>query len=188
MHNSSVDFVVKSIEKSPLVNLNGLFYQEYNEFFDNFWLDKLNFDFNQIKTTKLEKQQEDHRFRVEYSEKISKELNILFKHALIKKTLEEKFKLSLKPGVADIWFDFSGYQLTPHVDDASIKLALQIYIGNQEQPGTTFYDSTEAHDPIHRVLYKENRGYALLNNNKSWHSLDSKVSKGFRKSVYVRYS
>ena len=91
MHNDSVDFVVKSIQKTPLVNLNGLFYQEYNEFFDNFWLDKLNFNFNQIKTNKLEKQQENHRFKVEYSEKISKELNILFKHALIKKTLEEKF-------------------------------------------------------------------------------------------------
>jgi len=188
MYNSSVDFVVKSIQKTPLVNLNGLIYQEYQDFFDDVWLEKLNFDFNDIKTDKLEKQENEQRFKVMYSENISKELNMFFKKTKITKALEEKFNLSLNPGITDIWFDFFGYQLTPHVDNPSIKLALQIYLGDQEQPGTAFYDATENHKKIHQVLYKKNNGYSLLNNDKSWHSLDSAVRTGFRKSIYVRYS
>jgi hypothetical protein len=188
MHNDSVDFVVKSIQKTPLVNLNGLIYQEYQDFFDDIWLERLNFNFDSVKTNKLEKQEKDNRFKVDYSEKISKELNIFFKKTKITKALEEKFNLSLNPDTADIWFDFFGYQLTPHVDDTRIKLALQIYLGDQEQPGTTFYDSTENHNKIHKVLYKKNNGYSLLNNDKSWHSIDSSVISGFRKSIYIRYS
>lgn len=188
MYNSSVDFVVKSIQKSPLVNLNGLVYQEYQHFFDDAWLERLDFDFDNLKTNKLEKQEKHNRFKVDYSEKISKELNIFFKNIKITTALEEKFNLSLNPVVADIWFDFSGYQLTPHVDNSSIKLSLQIYLGDQEQPGTTFYDAAENHNIIHKVLYKKNNGYSLFNNDLSWHGLDSSVISGFRKSIYVRYS
>jgi len=41
MYNSSVDFVVKSIQKLPLVNLDGLIYQEYHNFFEDIWLEKI---------------------------------------------------------------------------------------------------------------------------------------------------
>jgi len=51
MHNDSVDFVVKSIQKTPLVNLNGLIYQEYQDFFDDIWLKKLTIDLEKLKLT-----------------------------------------------------------------------------------------------------------------------------------------
>ena len=81
MHNDSLDFVVKSIQKTPLVNLNGLIYQEYQDFFDDIWLEKLKIDLEKLKLTTLDKQEKlekSFRRRVDYSEKISKELNIFF--------------------------------------------------------------------------------------------------------------
>ena len=179
--------MVKSIQKTPLVNLNGLIYQEYQDFFDDRWLERLNFDFDSVKTNKLEKQEKDNRFKVDYSEKIIKELNIFFKKTKITKALEEKFNLSLNPDTADIWFDFFGYQLIPHVDDTRIKLALQIYLGDQEQPGTSLYSSSKIDSKVHEIVYKRNKGYALLNNDKSWHAVNPGVIKGQRKSVYIRY-
>ena len=52
MHNDSVDFVVKSIQKTPLVNLNGLIYQEYQDFFDDFLVKKI---VNEYKMTEFDK-------------------------------------------------------------------------------------------------------------------------------------
>jgi len=187
MHNDSVDFVVKSIQKSPLVNLNGLIYQEYQDFFDDIWLEKFNFDYNNIKTVKLQKQEDTARLKIDYSEKISKQLNILFRHKKIMNCLQEIFLIKLKPSTSDIWIDLKGYRLSPHTDDKSIKLALQIYIGDQQQPGTSFYDASNIYNKLHEVSYKKNKGYALLNNEKSFHGVSPTVAEGQRISAYVRY-
>jgi len=190
MYNSSVDFVVKSIQKSPLVNLDGLIYQEYHNFFDDIWLEKLKIDLEKLKFSALEKQEaleKSFRKRVDYSETISKELNIFFKNRKITKCLQDIFNLKLVPDTADIWIDYPGYYLTPHVDDSRIKLAIQIYIGDEQQPGTSFYGSCNLTDKINEISYKKNRGYALLNNYKSWHAVNPGVLDGQRKSVYIRY-
>jgi hypothetical protein len=190
MHNDSVDFVVKSIQKTPLVNLNGLIYQEYQDFFDDVWLEKLSIDLEKLKLTTLERQEElekSFRKRVDYSEKISKELNIFFKNKKITNCLQDIFNMKLTPDTSDIWIDYPGYYLIPHVDDTRIKLAIQIYIGDQQQPGTSFYGSRNLSNKIHEVLYKRNRGYALFNNDKSWHAVQPQMVDGHRRSVYIRY-
>jgi hypothetical protein len=190
MYNSSVDFVVKSIQKTPLVNLNGLIYQEYQDFFDDIWLEKLSIDLEKLKLTALERQEElekSFRKRVDYSEKISKELNIFFKNRKITECLQDIFNLKLTPDTADIWIDYPGYYLIPHVDDGRIKLAIQIYIGDQQQPGTSLYGSLNISSKIHEIVYKRNKGYALFNNDKSWHAVQPKIVDGQRRSVYIRY-
>jgi len=190
MHNDSVDFVVKSIQKTPLVNLNGLIYQEYQDFFDDVWLEKLKIDLEKLKLTALERQEElekSFRRRIDYSETISKELNIFFKNKKITECLQDIFNMKLTPDTADIWIDYPGYYLTPHVDDSRIKLAIQIYIGDEQQSGTSFYGSCNLSNKIHEILYKRNRGYALLNNDKSWHAVNPGVVDGQRRSVYIRY-
>jgi hypothetical protein len=190
MHNDSVDFVVKSIQKTPLVNLNGLIYQEYQDFFDDVWLEKLKIDLEKLKLTTLEKQEKlekSFRRRVDYSETISKELNIFFKNKKITTCLEEIFGIKLTPDTSDIWIDYPGYYLTPHLDDTRIKLAIQIYIGDQQQPGTSLYSSSKISSKVHEIVYKRNKGYALLNNDKSWHAVQPEIVDGQRRSVYIRY-
>ena len=192
MYNSSVDFVVKSILKSPLVNLNGLLYQKYDSFFGQEFLEKLDLDERNLKCESLQKHDIDimiNRKRVAYTEKISKELNIFFCNRRITNALEEKFSEELSPEQADIWFDHPGYSLNPHLDDNRIKLSLQIYIDNSEQPGTALYDNyiEQKGKKLVNFDYKKNSGYALLNNSKSFHATEYAVREGVRKSIFVRY-
>jgi hypothetical protein len=202
MYNDSVDFVVKSIQKTPLVNLNGLIYQEYQDFFDDVWLEKLKIDTKSIKLEKLNNQETKKRARVHYEEKISKELNIFFRNNKITTCLEDIFMTKLKPNSSDIWIDYPGYSFKPHTDDPSIKVALQIYIGEGNHPGTTLYSIPEPtklkgknidiaervsdKDKIYEIKYKKNKGYGLLNNEMSCHGV-SPVIDGERISVYARY-
>lgn len=190
MHNDSVEFVVKSIQKTPLVNLNGLYYQEYQEFFDDIWLEKLKIDLEKLKLSMLERQEElekSFRRRVDYSETVSKELNIFFKNRKITECLQDIFNIKLTPDSADLWIDYPGYYLIPHIDDSRIKLSIQIYIGDEKQPGTSFYNSKNYYDKMHEIAYQRNRGYALLNNDRSWHAVQPQVTAGQRRSVYIRY-
>ena len=192
MYNSSVDFVVKSILKSPLVNLNGLLYQKYDSFFGQEFLEKLDLDERNLKCESLQKHDIDTRInrkRVAYTEKISKELNIFFQNKKIINALEEKFSEELSPEQADIWFDHPGYTLNPHLDDQRIKLSLQIYIDDSRQPGTALYDNyiEQKGKKLVNFDYKKNSGYALLNNSKSFHATEYAVREGVRKSIFMRY-
>lgn len=192
MYNSSVDFVVKSIQKSPLVNLNGLIYQKYENFFDQYLLDKLDLEQQNLKCEGLEQHDtaiRTFRSRVSYTETISKELNIFFSNKKIINALEEKFSAALAPEQADIWFDHPGYALNPHIDDQRIKLSLQIYIGDSVQPGTALYDNyiERKGTRLANFDYKKNFGYALLNNPKSFHATEYAVREGVRKSIFMRY-
>jgi hypothetical protein len=192
MHNDSVDFVVKSIQKSPLVNLDGLLYQKYDTFFSQQLLDMLDLDERNLKCESLQKHDIDTRInrkRVAYTEKISKELNIFFHNRRITNALEEIFSEVLSPLQTDIWFDHPGYSLNPHLDDNRIKLSLQIYIDNSEQPGTALYDNyiEQKGKKLVNFDYKKNSGYALLNNSKSFHATEYAVREGVRKSIFVRY-
>jgi hypothetical protein len=192
MYNSSVDFVVKSILKSPLVNLDGLLYQKYDSFFGQEFLEKLDLDERNLKCESLQKHDIDTRInrkRVAYTERISKELNIFFQNKKIINALEEKFSEELSPEQADIWFDYPGYTLNPHLDDQRIKLSLQIYIDDSRQPGTALYDNyiEQKGKKLVNFDYKKNSGYALLNNSKSFHATEYAVREGVRKSIFMRY-
>ena len=199
MYNSSVDFVVKSIQKIPLVNLNGFVYQEYQNFFDNFWLEKILKEYQSYTFDLLENQEKTLRKKLSYESKLSKELNILFSNTKIKNTLEQVYEIKLKFLNCDLWQDSQGYMLNPHLDDNRIKLSLQIYLGELPDSGTKFFSPTVAkiskrnlwkkeylQHEIKEIVYKKNHGYSMLNNSNAWHGVSPSFNDK-RLSVYIRY-
>ena len=181
MFNLSTQDVVLSIENAPLVNLNGILYQEYKDFFGK------TFQFTGLENKnfmKLEGQYNLSRVRLDYGDLFMKQIRIFFMNTNITKSLEKKFKTKLKFSSADIWVDNKGYKLSPHKDDNRIKLALQIYLSNNSN-GTVFYN--ENNEVLYTVPFKFNHGYALYNNSKSYHGVDE-IQKNGRTSLYVRYS
>lgn len=183
MFNLSTKDVVSSIEKAPLVNLNGIVYQEYNDFFGKNVLDQLKnltiYDFDH-----LDKQKFMPRRKIAYNTGIMKKLKIFFMHTSISAVLARKFKTDLKFESVDIWRDGPGYSLPPHTDDPRIKLALQIYLSDGNV-GTSLYGS--GNKILKSFEYNFNSGYALLNNEFSLHGTTDKVTNADRWSMYVRY-
>jgi hypothetical protein len=181
MFNLSTQDVVLSIGKAPLVNLDGIIFQEYQDFFGN------GFNLPELKNrnfVKLEFQEDLPRMRLDYKHDLMKSIKVFFMNTNITHALENKFSTELKFESVDIWIDDEGYALAPHIDDAKIKLALQIYLGDNNV-GTSLYINDET---VKTFEYTFNSGYALLNNSKSLHGLDKPVQKAGRISLYARYS
>ena len=183
MFNLSTQDVVLSIEKSPLLVTQGIVYQEYQNFFDRNMIEQVT-ELSNLNMVPLENQIEKQRFRVDYQEQVMKRLDIFFRHASITKALEKKFETDLKYSSVDIWQDSPGYFLEPHTDDPRIKLALQIYLGD-DNIGTSLYDNDNK--SLKTFEYKFNCGYALLNTDISRHGPAGKVTDKVRNSIYVRY-
>mgnify|MGYP004028295741 FL=1 len=101
----------------------------------------------------------------------------------ITKALEEKFQTELHFKSVDYWIDGEGYFLEPHIDNESIKLSLQIYLG-EDQPGTVLFDNNESLKTFH---FKNDCGYAMLLNDNTVHGLEHPVMRDGRRSIYVRY-
>jgi hypothetical protein len=181
MFNLSTQEVVSSIEKTPLVNFHGIIFQEYGDFFGkNVKLPNVgNKSFK-----KLDSQEKFRRVRLDYQDNFMKMLKIFFMNKSVTQALSKKFNTKLKFDSVDIWIDNKGYGLPPHTDNKSIKLSLQIYLGN-DNIGTSLF-STEA--VLKTFEYKFNCGYALLNNSKSLHGTQTVVNKNGRISLYARYS
>ena len=199
MHNDSVDFVVKSIQKTPLVNLNGLIYQEYQDFFDDVWIEKIKNSYHLYNSDSLENQEKKPRQKLSYQSILAKELKIFFSHSKISAALEKIYVTKLKFSSCDLWNDSKNYFLTPHIDDNRIKLALQIYVGQIGASSTKFFSSAVVpilknavwkqeylQYEIKEISYKKNYGYSLLNNEKSWHGVAPNQVND-RLSIYVRY-
>jgi len=181
MFNLSTQDVVSSIKNTPLVNLDGILYQEYENFFGNTF--KLQSLANK-RFVKLESQESLPRLRLDYKDDLMKNINVFFMNTRLTSILSKKFKTQLKFSSADIWVDNHGYYLQPHTDDKRIKIALQIYLGN-DNIGTSLYKNQHI---VKTFDFKFNCGYALLNNEKSLHGLKSPVENDGRISLYVRYS
>lgn len=188
MFNSSINFLVESIKKSPLIIKNGCYYQKISNFFPNHLLTELVKIDDTYKLEKLETQANKNRFRLSYEEPIVKMLNLIFHSRKITNALEEKFDVKLKPSTTDVWLDSVNYSLKPHIDDPRITLSMQIYLGDNNI-GTALFDSLTSTEPYEVFEYKFNSGYVLLNNLKSFHGTTGKVTdkNTLRKSVYVRY-
>ena len=185
MFNLSTQEVVLSIENTPLVNLDGIIYQEYNNFFGKDMLEELlDINFANKNLVKLEKHENFPRLMLEYQDITMKKLKVFFMDEKIKSALERKFDTTLKFDSVDFWIDDKGYSLKPHTDDDRIKLAIQIYLGN-DNIGTSLFGLENT--SIKTFEYKENSGYALFNNSVSRHGTQGRSEKGNRKSVYVRY-
>jgi hypothetical protein len=97
-----------------------------------------------------------------------------------------------------VWQDGQAYFLHPHTDDKRIKLALQIYLGENIAAGTKFFSQLVSKIAEHEVWkedylqyevkeihHKKNGGYSLLNNEQSWHGVAPNTNN--RLSLYVRY-
>jgi len=181
MFNLSTQDVVSSIEKTPLVNLDGIIFQEYNNFFGKKIILP---DLHDKSFLQLEMQENNNRVRLDYQDDLLKKIRIFFMQTKITDALSKKFKINLKFESVDIWIDKQGYNLSPHTDDTRVKLALQIYLGNNNL-GTSLYVNNEN---IKTFEFKFGSGYALLNNDRSFHGLDTAVEKSGRTSLYARYS
>ena len=110
MFNLSTQDVVLSIENAPLVNLDGMFYQEYQDFFGKEMLDQIQ-NPGKLNLVPLEQQEENSRSRVDEKDEIIKKLKILFMHRPITEALEKKFKSKFKFDSVDVWIDGKGYKL-----------------------------------------------------------------------------
>jgi len=192
MFNLSTQDVVSSIEKSPLEVNHGAYFQEYKDFFGKtFTLP----DIQHRNFVSLELQEDRPRRRLDPKDELMLKLRIFFMHSAITKALESKFNTNLKFKSVDLWRDNKGYHLLPHVDDPRIKLALQIYLGD-DNIGTSLYkgDTVSQRFPYGTVTktfpFKMNCGYALLNNPDSFHGLENswEIPKDGRLSLYARYS
>ena len=181
MFNLSTQEVVLSIENTPLVNLDGKYFQEYQNFFGK------NFNFPDITKSKFKKlTNQEHLARqiLDADDIQLKKLQIFFMNKQITNALEKKYELDLKFDSVDVWQDLPVYYLTPHTDNESIKVAVQIYLSNHDQ-GTCMYD--DKGEIVHVFPFKNNFGYSLLNNENSLHGVPE-INKDGRISLYVRYS
>ena len=88
MFNLSTQEVVLSIEKAPLVKLNGLVYQKYNNFFGN----NFNLDVGKKETfEKLENQTHLNRVKMKDDDIDLKKLKIFFMNSKITEAIQKKF-------------------------------------------------------------------------------------------------
>ena len=180
MFNLSTQDVVLSIENTPLVNMNGLVYQEY----DNFFGKDIEINFDKADSfVKLKNQTHLNRLKLSDTDLNLKKLKILFMNSKITNALNKKFNTELKFDSLDVWIDGKGYVLKPHVDDKRVKLHLQIYL-NDNSVGTSLYNEGKK---IYTFDFKKNKGYALLNNKDSVHGVEPVENDG-RMSLYVRYA
>ena len=178
MFNLSTQEVVLSIEKTPVIKEKQFVYQHYHGNLQESELDidNLNFD-------SLENQENYSRKRLSYNENLSKQLHIFFMNSKITNALVKKFNTDLRFESVDIWIDNKNYELRSHIDDSSIKLALQIYL-SEDNIGTSLYNEDKK---IKTFTFEPNSGYALLNTKNSFHGID-KIKKDGRISLYARYS
>ena len=185
MFNLSTKEVVLSIANAPVIREKQFVYQHYNNFFGN--SDIAEGNFGNLKFEKLENQEKYPRQRLSYNEKFSKQLQIFFMNRAITSALEEQYKTKLKFDSVDLWIDNKNYFLKPHVDNNSIKLSLQIYLG-EDQPGTCLFENQQDKDPLYVFNFKNNCGYSMLLDDSSYHGLEYPVKRDGRTSLYVRYN
>jgi len=180
MFNLSTQDVVLSIEKSPLEIKKGIIYQKYPNFFGN----TFNFDLGgKGNFEKLENQTHLNRVKLSKHDLDIKKLTVFFMNSKITNALGKKFDTELKFDSVDVWIDGKGYENSPHLDDARIKLHLQVYLSDNNE-GTSLYDSSG--ELLYTFPFKSNFGYALYNNVYSYHGTEQ-VEKDGRISLYVRY-
>lgn len=186
---ANMDFVAESIRNTPLREHNGVYYQVYEDFFDSTFLRLLEgVQSDNVKLSKLAWQEDQNRRRVDYDESVSQTLQVFFHSSNIINALKQKFNLKdLRPNTTDIWFDWEGYQITPHLD-GDYQISLQIYLNNQQQPPTVFMDKIgEQYKVFDSATYRSNCGYALLTEGPAYHAMEGPVESGERKSVFARF-
>ena len=184
-----MEYVENKIKTTPVREHNGVRYQIYENFFDEYFLSKLeDVNSSEVKLSLLQWQEDQNRRRVDYNEPSSKMLQVFFHSSKIINALKEQFNCkSLKPKTTDMWFDTEGYQILPHID-GDYQMQLQIYLNNEDQPATVFWDKNgEEYSMFDSAKYKSNFGYCLFNKGPSYHGMSGPVASGERKSIFARF-
>lgn len=185
----SIEYVENKINTTPVREHNGVRYQIYENFFDEHFLNKLeDVKSSEVKLSLLQWQEDQNRRRVDYDEPSSKMLQIFFHSSKIINALKQQFNCkSLRPKTTDMWFDTAGYQIFPHID-GDYQMQLQIYLNNEDQPATVFWDKNgEEYNMFDSAEYKSNFGYCLFNDGPSYHGMPKPVTGGERKSIFARF-
>ena len=185
----SIEYVENKIHTTPVREHNGVRYQIYENFFDEYFLNKLeDVKSSEVKLSLLQWQEDQNRRRVDYDEPSSKMLQIFFHSSKIINALKQQFNCkSLRPKTTDMWFDTAGYQIFPHID-GDYQMQLQIYLNNEDQPATVFWDKNgEEYNMFDSAEYKSNFGYCLFNDGPSYHGMPKAVTGGERKSIFARF-
>lgn len=188
MTYDSIKFLVQSIEKSSLIERNNIFYQKFSNFFDNNLVNHIEGNIDFVKKENLKNQHDKPRQKSLDSDKLVKEMKIIFSHRAIRDSLESKYQQNFKLASIDFWYDTAEYFLPPHIDNDSIRLSLQIYLGKDQQPGTVLFDSLDAKNYFDIFPFSFNGGYSMLHNGHSFHGLEYPVEKSIRKSLYIRFT
>ena len=161
-------------------------YQKYSNFFDKPLFEKITSSFSDLEFEDLDKQKHLPRRKARSANPLVKELTVMFRNVRVTRALGKKFGLDLVLSSADLWIDNKGYHMPPHIDNQSIKLSLQVYLGKGKQPGTCLHYFPDS-DYFTKFEYYENCGYALVNNEGSFHSVEYPVIEDGRKSLYLRF-
>lgn len=189
MIKQTVNSILESLENSKVNKTNGNIYQSLENVFDEQFVNELLQVIekeNQFTVEHLQKN--EARVKLRHDHVLQNKLKIIFSHALIKQFIEANYDMKVGDIIPSVWIDSEGYNLPRHVDDGSIAVALQIYLGTANQLGTQLYPDMESKDPIATFDYKLNCGYVMLNCDKSFHQTEGTVPAGFKRpSVYVRF-
>jgi len=78
-----------------------------------------------------------------------------------------------------LWKDDKDFWMAPHIDNDRVKVAIQIYLDDQNSPGTQF--------PDRLIEYGRNRGYIMYNNSDMIHGVPKQIPHEGRLSVYALY-
>jgi len=189
MIKETVNSIIKSLENSKVHKGNGHIYQSlenvFDEEFKNELLDTIEQE-NNFTVEHLQKKQA--RIKLKHNNPLQNKLKIIFSHSQIKKFIQESYDIKVGDVVPSVWIDSEGYNLPRHVDDGSIAVAMQIYLGTARKLGTQLYTDMESTDPLATFEYKMNCGYMMLNCNTSFHQTEGTVPEGFKRpSVYIRF-
>ena len=186
---NSLEYTANVIANTPVKEHNGVRYQIFKDFFDEnalSYLEKV--DDEKVKLERLPQQMKENRRLVNYQEDASKSLQLFFHSGKIIESLKKQFSCnSLWPKTTDMWFDYEGYQIVPHIDEG-YQIQLQIYLNNESHPPTAFFEQTESGFAVFdQAEYRSNYGYCLFNSGPSWHGMTGPVISGKRKSIFARF-
>jgi hypothetical protein len=91
-------------------------------------------------------------------------------------------ELGLKFTNVTIWKDSAGFTISEHIDNDSIKGAMQIYLNDLPQNLGTWFGEVE-------VPFIKNAGYIMKNTNKPRHGMKATVpDAAIRYSLYARFA
>lgn len=143
-------------------------------------LSKVVFEFeNNNVWEKVELQADSSRQRIPWKpDSVIAEIHVAFDR--ISHRISTICQNTVKLASVDWWLDDESYTISPHLDNERIVAAVQIYVGESaSSSGTELYVDNNI---VHKIPWKSNCGYLLINTPNSYHGMTYPGSK--RRSLY----